>query len=79
MESEIRRLLKDVPDMPATVIPERIGWERAMTVLRDRIAQLRPLFMPPDPGPAHPGIGLVSWPGGICGSRMCRSRWGSGR
>ena len=49
VEPEIRRLLKDVPDMPATVIAERIGWERGMTVLRDRIAELRPLFAPPDP------------------------------
>ena len=63
VESEIRRLLKDVPDMPATVIPERIGWERAMTVLRDRIAQLRPLFVPPDPAPGtwyRPGE-LARW------------------
>jgi transposase len=49
VESEIRRLLTDVPDMPATVIAERIGWTRGMTVLRDRIAELRPLFAPPDP------------------------------
>jgi transposase len=28
VEPEIRRLLRDVPDMPATVIAERIGWER---------------------------------------------------
>jgi transposase len=49
VEPEIRELLMDVPDMPATVIAERIGWERGMTVLRDRIAELRPLFMPPDP------------------------------
>ncbi len=49
VEPEIRRLLKDVPDMPATVIAERIGWTRGMTVLRDRIGELRPLFAPPDP------------------------------
>ena len=49
VESEIRRLLKDVPDMPATVIAERIGWTRGMTVLRDRTAELRPLFALPDP------------------------------
>ena len=49
VESEIRRLLKDVPDMPDMVIAERIGWERGMMVLRDPIAQLRPLFVPPDP------------------------------
>lgn len=49
VEPEIRALLKDTPDMPATVIAERIGWQRGMTVLRDRIAELRPLFLPPDP------------------------------
>jgi transposase len=35
--------------MPAMVIMERIGWTRGRTVLFDRIAQLRPLFAPPDP------------------------------
>lgn len=49
VEPAIRELLRDVPDMPATVIAERIGWERGMTVLRDRIGELRPLFVPPDP------------------------------
>src|SRR5579862_8776377 len=45
----IRQLLGEVPSMPATVIAERIGWSRGMTVLRDRVAELRPLFVPPDP------------------------------
>ncbi len=49
VEPEIRRLLQDVPEMPASVIAERIGWQRGMTVLRDRVAELRPLFLPPDP------------------------------
>lgn len=49
VEAEIRELLRDTPDMPATVIAERIGWDRGMTVLRDRIGELRPLFLPPDP------------------------------
>jgi transposase len=49
VEQQIRELLRDVPDMPATVIGERIGWERGMTVLRERVAELRPLFSPPDP------------------------------
>jgi hypothetical protein len=35
--------------MPATVIAERVGWERGITILRDRVAELRPLFVPPDP------------------------------
>jgi len=49
VEPEIRELLGEFPTMPATVIGERIGWERGMTVLRDRVAELRPLFVPPDP------------------------------
>lgn len=48
-EPEMRRLLKDFPEMPVSVIAERVGWERGMTVLRDRVAELRPLFLPPDP------------------------------
>jgi transposase len=48
-EPRIRELLHDVPEMPASVIAERIGWTRGMTILRDRVAELRPLFVPPDP------------------------------
>ena len=48
-EPEIRALLAEFPTMPATVIAERIGWERGITILRDRVAELRPLFVPPDP------------------------------
>jgi transposase len=49
VEPEIRELLGEFPEMAASVIGERIGWERGMTVLRDRVAELRPLFVPPDP------------------------------
>jgi transposase len=48
-EPRIRELLGEFPTMPATVIAERIGWERGITILRDRVAELRPLFVPPDP------------------------------
>lgn len=49
VESKIRELLTDFPEMPATVIAERVGWERGITVLRDRVAELRPLYRSPDP------------------------------
>jgi transposase len=49
VEPQIRELLREFPTMPATVIAERIGWERGITILRDRVAELRPLFVPPDP------------------------------
>ncbi len=48
-EPRIRALLTEFPDMPATVIAERIGWEHSASVLRARVAQLRPLFRPADP------------------------------
>jgi transposase len=48
-EPAIRALLKNTPGMPATVIAERIGWEHSSSILRARVAMLRPLFVPPDP------------------------------
>jgi len=49
VEPQIRALLADWPTMPATVIAERIGWEWSLTVLKDRVRQLRPEYIPPDP------------------------------
>jgi len=49
VESRVRELLRAVPTMPATVIAERIGWDRSIRVLRDRVAELRPVYLPPDP------------------------------
>jgi transposase len=48
-EPRIRELLQAFPTMPATVIAERIGWTRSIRVLRDRVAELRPVYLPPDP------------------------------
>jgi transposase len=49
VEPRIRALLLTCPTMPATVIAERIGWTRGMTVLSERVRELRPIFLPPDP------------------------------
>jgi transposase len=49
VEPRVRELLKTYPTMPATVIAERIGWTRGLTVLKERIAELRPVYLPPDP------------------------------
>jgi transposase len=49
VEPRIRELLRQWPSMPATVIAERIGWTRSITVLKDRVRVLRPLYLPPDP------------------------------
>jgi len=61
LEPAIRRLLAATPDMPATVIAERIGWTRGTTVLRERVAELRPAFLVPD------SFGRAEYkPGGLC-------------
>ena len=49
VEPQVRALLAEFPRMPATVIAERIGWTHSLTILKDRVRQLRPLFLPPDP------------------------------
>jgi transposase len=48
-EPRIRALLAEFPSMPATVIAERIGWPHSSSVLRVRVAELRPLYAPADP------------------------------
>ena len=49
VEPRIRELLAAYPTMPATVIGERIGWTRSIRVLSGRVAELRPVYLPPDP------------------------------
>lgn len=48
-DGRIRELLAAHPRMPATVIAERVGWQRGLTQLKVRVRELRPLFVPPDP------------------------------
>jgi transposase len=49
VEPQIRLLLKEFPQMPATVIAERVGWTRGLTVFKERVRELRPVFALPDP------------------------------
>jgi transposase len=49
VEPRVRELLRAYPRMPATVIAERIGWQNSIRVLSGRVAELRPLYLPPDP------------------------------
>jgi transposase len=48
-EPRIRELLRAVPDMPSTVIAERIGWPYSVRTLSGRVAELRQAYLPPDP------------------------------
>jgi len=48
-EPRIRELLQIYPTMPATVIAERIRWQHSIRTLSARVAELRPVYLPPDP------------------------------
>jgi transposase len=48
-EAAVRRLLATTPDMPATVIAERVGWTGSITWFRDNVRRLRPEHRPVDP------------------------------
>jgi transposase len=48
-EDAIRAQLTAVPTMPASVIAERVGWSRGMTVFNERVRELRRAYLPPDP------------------------------
>ena len=48
-EPLVRQLLKATPDMPATVIAERVGWTGSITWFRDNVRRLRPEHRPVDP------------------------------
>ncbi len=48
-EPLVRQLLITTPDMPATVIAERVGWTGSITWFRDHVRRLRPEHRPVDP------------------------------
>jgi transposase len=49
VEPRIRELLQACPTMPATVIAERIEWGYSIRTLSARVAELRPVYLRPDP------------------------------
>jgi transposase len=48
-ESRVRALLEETPDMPATVLAERVGWEGSIRWFRDNVTRLRPEHHRVDP------------------------------
>ena len=45
----MRAILSEYPEMPATVIAERVGWSGSITWFRDNVRRLRPQYRRPDP------------------------------
>ena len=48
-EPVVRQLLAVTPEMPATVLAERVGWTGSITWFRDNVRRLRPDHTPVDP------------------------------
>ena len=48
-ELRVRELLAEFPEMPATVIAERVDWDGSISWFRENVARLRPQFRRPDP------------------------------
>ena len=49
VEPRIRALLLAYPQMPATVIAERVGWVGSISWFRERVRLIRPEYLPADP------------------------------
>lgn len=49
VEPQVRQQLALDPKMPATVIAERIEWTHSLTILKDRLRQIRPEYVGIDP------------------------------
>jgi transposase len=48
-EPRVRELLAEFPEMPATVLAERVGWSGSSSWFRENVARLRPEQRRPDP------------------------------
>jgi transposase len=48
-EAKVSVILSEYPEMPATVIAERVGWQGSITWFRDNVRRLRPEHRRPDP------------------------------
>lgn len=59
VEPRVRELLAAYPTMSATVIAERVGWPYSIRTLSNRVAELRPVYLPPDPAVQGEQFGQV--------------------
>jgi transposase len=48
-EARVKTILTEYPEMPATVIAERVGWQGSITWFRDNVRRLRPEHRRLDP------------------------------
>ena len=79
VEPRIRELLQAYPTMPATVIAERIGWTRSITVFKGRVRGAAAGVSAAGSGVAHAAMRRARSRSATCGSRRSSCRSGSGR
>ena len=48
-EVRVRALLAEFPELPATVIAERVEWPGSISWFRENVGRLRPVYRRPDP------------------------------
>jgi helix-turn-helix resolvase-like protein len=48
-EQRVVALLAEFPEMPSTVLAERVGWDGSISWFRENVARLRPRYRRPDP------------------------------
>jgi hypothetical protein len=48
-EPRVRDLLAEFPEMPATVLADRVDWDGSISWFRENLARLRPQYRRPDP------------------------------
>ena len=49
VEPRVRQILQATPDLAATVIAQRIGWQGSMSWFRENLRKIRPEYKPHDP------------------------------
>lgn len=47
--AQVRVLLAATPRMAASTLAERVGWSGSASVFREKVAGIRPEYVPPDP------------------------------
>src|SRR3954454_22218461 len=78
-ESRVRELLADAPDMPATVLAERVGWTGSIRWFRDNVNRVRADHARIDPADRLTWAAGDAAPCVICGSRRASSCWRTGQ
>ena len=71
-EPRVRELLAEFPEMPATVIAERVEWEGSISWFRDNVRVLRPQYRRPAPAEGQLAGAATQGLRGVPGGRTAK-------